>query len=228
MKAQIATFLALAAACRLAVASDAFPAITTTDGKTYDHITTQRVDPDGLYIEYAPGGKGMGSAKLRFSRLSVDLQKQYGYDADAAKKYEDETYQATLAFRTWADQQEAARQKARAEAEARELQEAILLAQQNPAQATTAPMDSGNYGGGMIYYDGGYSYGVGGAFNHFNHNNNFTGSTFRGTVPFSQLFTPLGYDPTRTQVQSTTPCPPVRNIQRPARGSSSFSSVQRQ
>jgi hypothetical protein len=205
MKAKIVTFLAMAAACGVAMASETFPAITTTDGKTYDHITAQRVDPDGLYIEYSPGGKGLGSAKLRFSRLSPDLQKQYGYDADAAKKYEDETYQATLAFRTWADQQEAARQKAQAEAAARELQEEIMLAQQVPAPVAPAPADSGNYGGGTVYYGGGWPYGVGGPFNRFNNANHFTGSTFQGTLPFDRLFTPLGYSPTKTQVQSTTP-----------------------
>jgi hypothetical protein len=78
MKAKITSLslMIMLAAGRLAMATDTFPAITTTDGKTYDHITAQRTDPDGLYIEYAPGGKGMGGAKLKFNRLSADLQKQ--------------------------------------------------------------------------------------------------------------------------------------------------------
>ncbi len=205
MKAKIATLMAMAVVCRSAMAIDAFPAITTTDGKTYDHITAQRVDPDGLYIEYAPTGTGMGSAKLRFSRLSGDLQKQYGYDADAAKKYEDETYKATVAFRAWADQQEAARQKAQAEAAARELQEETMLAQRLPVPVAPAPADSGNYGGGMTYYEGGLGYSVGSPFNRFSRPGQFTGSTFKGTVPFDQLFTPIGFNPNRTQVQPTTP-----------------------
>jgi hypothetical protein len=202
MKAHIATFLAMAAGVRLAMATDTFPAITTMDGKTYDHITAQRADPDGLYIEYAPGGKGMGSAKLKFNRLSADLQKQYGYDADAARKYEDETYKATLTFQTWADQQEAAHQKALADAAARELQEETILAQRMPVPTAPTPVDPGTYGGGSSYYDGGWSYGSVGSFNRPNH---FTGSTFRGNVPFDQLYTPLGFSPTKTQVLPATP-----------------------
>jgi hypothetical protein len=215
MKAKIATLMAMAIVCRSTMAVDTFPAITTTDGKTYDHITAQRTDPDGLYIEYAPAGKGLGSAKLKFSRLSADLQKQYGYDADAAKKYEDETYKATLAFRTWADQQEIARQKAQADAAARELQEEVMLAQRTPVAVEQPPVDSGNYGGGSSYYDGGLTYGAGGSFNRFNHINHFTGSTFRGTVPFDQLFTPLGFNPTKTQVLPATPRT-SQNVGRPS------------
>jgi hypothetical protein len=204
MKAKITILIGLIAACRVAMATDTFPAITTTDGKTYDHITAQRADPDGLYIEYAPGGKGMGSAKLKFARLSNDLRKQYGYDANAAKKYEDETYRATLAFRTWADQQEAARQKAQADAAARELQEEAILAQNMPVPAAQPPMDSGTYDAGLPY-DGGWSYGGVGSFNQFNRAKHFTGSTFRGNVPFDQLFTPLGFNPNKTQFMPATP-----------------------
>jgi hypothetical protein len=202
MKAKIASLMVMLAAVRLAIATDAFPTITTTDGKTYDHITAQRADPDGLYIEYAPGGKGIGSAKLKFNRLSANLQKQYGYDADAAKKYEDETYKATLTFQTWADQQEAAHQKALADAAARELQEETILAQRMPIPAAPTPVDPGTYGDGSSYYDGGWSYGGVGS---FNRNNRFTGSTFRGNVPFDQLYTPLGFSPTKTQVLPATP-----------------------
>jgi hypothetical protein len=201
MKARIAIVVAMIATGRVAIATDVFPAITTMDGKTYDHITAQRADPDGLYIEYAPGGKGMGCAKLKFSRLSNDLQKQYGYDADAAKKYEADTYKATLTFQTWADQQEAARQKARADAAARELQEEAILAQQVPAPVAQTSTDSGNYGGGW-YYGGGLPFGMAGRGNRLNH---FTGSTFRGTVPFDQLFTPLGFSPTKTQALPAAP-----------------------
>jgi hypothetical protein len=202
MKAKITSLIIMLAAGRLAMATDAFPAITTTDGKTYDHITAQRVDPDGLYIEYAPGGKGLGSAKLKFNRLSGDLQKQYGYDADAAKKYEDETYKATLTFQTWADQQEAARQKAQAEAAAREFQKEMILAQTTPVPAAPTPVDPGTYGGGLSYYGGGWSYGTVGSLNHLNH---FTGTTFQGSVPFDQLYTPLGFSPTKTQVLPAAP-----------------------
>ncbi len=206
MNARIALLVVMITSGQAAIASDSFPAITTTDSKTYDHITAQRADPDGLYIEYAPGGKGMGSAKLKFNRLSAGLQKQYGYDADAAKKYEDETYKATLTFQTWADQQEVARQKARADADARELQEEVLLAQRIPVPVAPAPADYGNQDGGW-YYGGGLPFRTVGRFNHF------TGSTFRGTVPFAQLFTPLGFNPTKTQVLPAAP-PPRQNFSR--------------
>jgi hypothetical protein len=206
MNARIALLVVLIASGQAAIASDSFPAITTTDGKTYDHITAQRADPDGLYIEYAPGGKGLGSAKLKFGRLSNDLQKQYGYDADAARKYEDETYKANVAFQTWVDQQEAARQKARADADARALQEEVLLAQQIPVPVAPAPADYGNYDGGW-YYGGRLPFRTVRRFNHF------TGSTFRGTVPFAQLITPLGFSPTKMQVSPATP-PPRQNFSR--------------
>jgi hypothetical protein len=154
----------------------------------------------------------MGSAKLKFNHLSSDLQKQYGYDADAARKYEDETYKATLTFRSWADQQEAARQKAQAEAAERELREQAILAQRMPVPAAPAPVDPGTYGGGTIYYDGGLPFGAGGRFNRINQ---FTGTTFRGTVPFDQLFTPPGFSPTKTQVLPAAPRA-AQNAGRPA------------
>ena len=34
--------------------------ITTTDGVTYNNITAQRADPDGLYLEYALPGRRRG------------------------------------------------------------------------------------------------------------------------------------------------------------------------
>jgi hypothetical protein len=198
MKARIATLMALTAACRVALAADTMPAITTTDGKTYDHITAQRVDPDGLYIEYAPGGKGMGCAKLKFNRLSPDMQKEYGYDADAAKKYEDDTYKATLAFQSWAEQQDAAGQKARADAAARDLQEETILPQPIPVAADQAPADYANYGGGW-YYGGALRYG------RQARRNTWTGAAFQGAVPQDRLVTPQGFSPTRTQFFSATP-----------------------
>ena len=60
--------IALTFACRVSLAADNFPALTTTDGKTYDHISVQRADPDGLYIEYTLPGNGVGSAKVKFTR----------------------------------------------------------------------------------------------------------------------------------------------------------------
>lgn len=203
MKAKIiATLVAIAVASRVALAVDTLPSITTTDGKTYEHITELRTDPDGLYVEYAPGGKGIGSAKIKFSRLSADLQKQYGYDADAARKYEDATYKANQAFQTWADKQQAAAEKARADAAARDFQEEMALAQRPPAASQSpAATDTQSYDNGMpyTYYGGGYAVGVRAP------RHAWTGTTFQGLVPQDQLFTPLGFSPTKTQFIPSTP-----------------------
>jgi hypothetical protein len=184
----------------VALAADNFPAITTTDGKTYAHITDQRTDPDGLYIEYTTPGNGMGSAKIKFNRLSADLQKQYGYDADAAKKYEDGAYKAQMDFQAWADKQDAASQKARDDAAARDLQEETLMAQMPRQYPVAAGQD--NAGSGVYIYSGGWPYG---AFGRRAPLNSWTGSTFKGTLPADRLFTPMGYNPTKTQAASATP-----------------------
>lgn len=217
MKAAIVSLIAMLAACRVAMAADSFPDITTTDGKTYDHITAQRADPDGLYIEYSVDGNGLGCAKIKFSRLSPDLQKQFGYDADAAKKFEDDTYKATVAFRTWADQQDAARQKAEADAAARDLQEETLFAQlAQRMQASSAPQ--GQAAGYAQPYDNGYGYGYGNGWPYglLAPRNAWTGLTYRGVIPTDILFPPLGFNPNRTQAISATP-----------RGHGSFASIQR-
>ena len=73
--------------------------LSTKDGATYNNITAQRVDPDGLYIEYTPAGGGVGASKVKFSRLSSDEQKQYGYDPDKAKDFEAKVAKATEDFR---------------------------------------------------------------------------------------------------------------------------------
>jgi hypothetical protein len=197
--------MALIAASSVAVAANTFPAITTTDGKTYDHITAQRTDPDGLYIEYTLPGNGLGCAKLKFNRLSADLQKEYGYDAEAAKKYEDENYKASLAFQAWADHQEAARQKARADDDARELQEEVMMARLAPRYGVPAAQASSDV---SSPYDGGWSYGGYGAYGAYGRRaplNSWTGSTFRGSVPQDRLFTPLGFSPTKTKVEPAAP-----------------------
>src|ERR1700678_1668743 len=73
--------------------------LTTTDGATYNNISTQRVDPDGLYIEYALPGGGVGMSKIKFSRLSADQQKQFGFDATKAREYEAGVAKATEEYR---------------------------------------------------------------------------------------------------------------------------------
>lgn len=64
--------------------------LTTADGTTYTGITTQRICPDGVYIEYTLPGGGLGVSKVKFNRLSRAQQKQYGFDAATAYDYEAE------------------------------------------------------------------------------------------------------------------------------------------
>jgi hypothetical protein len=139
MKITIATLLAMVAGCGLAVAAGIYPPITTMDGKTYDHITAQRTDPDGLYIEYTLPGNGMGVAKVKFSRLSARLRKLCGYNAEAGREYEDDAYAGVLAYQNWVDERQAARKQAQAEAYAYQVQQAAMIAQLALAPAPAAP-----------------------------------------------------------------------------------------
>ena len=68
--------------------------ITATDGKTYNSVKLLRLEPDGLFIEHAPRGGGIGMAKVKFKNLPEFLQKQYGYNAQEAATYELEQAQA--------------------------------------------------------------------------------------------------------------------------------------
>jgi len=62
--------------------------LTTKDGTTYNGITRERVEPDGLYIEYALPGGGIGMSKVKYGRLSSALQKHFGFDSGEAQAYE--------------------------------------------------------------------------------------------------------------------------------------------
>jgi len=94
MKAK-ALVLALLALCVQARGSS----LSTTDGATYNHITNQRADPDGLYIEYTLPGGGLGMSKVKFSRLSAEQQKQFNFDPAKAHDYETQVAKATDDFR---------------------------------------------------------------------------------------------------------------------------------
>jgi hypothetical protein len=91
MKAIIITLGALAL-CLPAQAQSV--SLSTTDGDTYTGITFERVEPDGLYIEYSLPGGGFGMSKVKFSRLSRPLQRQFGFDKSKARDYEDAIAQA--------------------------------------------------------------------------------------------------------------------------------------
>ncbi len=57
--------------------------ITTAYGKTYTGCVLSRVTPDGISFIHS-----MGVAKIRFADLDPSLATTFGYDAAAAKKYE--------------------------------------------------------------------------------------------------------------------------------------------
>lgn len=133
--------------------------ISTTDGVTYNNVTSQRVDPDGLYIEYTTTGGGLGMSKIKFSRLSAGQQKKFGYDATKARDYEAAVAKATEDNRQESLRLEQIAQAARhvrdAENERASANRFIALSQANAAQG--APTDAGSYGG----YYGWYSSGLG-------------------------------------------------------------------
>jgi hypothetical protein len=76
--------------------------ITTRDGRTFHGVAGRPVAvyPDGIVVSYTPEARGeavpggIGTAKLRFSNLPDDVQKQYSYDAKAASEYETQQAQA--------------------------------------------------------------------------------------------------------------------------------------
>jgi hypothetical protein len=136
--------------------------ISTTDGMTYNNVTAQRVDPDGLYIEYSLPGGGVGMSKVKFSRLSPDLQKQFGYDAAKARDYEAKVAKATEDFRQESIRDEqiaSAARQARAERE----EKAIVYHMPPPGQAnaeeSSPPMAPAYYGESYGGY-GGYNDGI--------------------------------------------------------------------
>jgi hypothetical protein len=89
--------------CWIAAAQDNTSApqqITTTDGRTYQNVTLQRVDPDGLLVSYAPQPFGFGVAKLKFRDLPDSLREQYKYDADRANNFEQQQAQANAQWQS--------------------------------------------------------------------------------------------------------------------------------
>jgi hypothetical protein len=54
----------------------------TTDGKEYKKVTVSRVEPDGIVISFSGG-----IVKIPFAELSPELQKQYGFDPQAAADF---------------------------------------------------------------------------------------------------------------------------------------------
>jgi hypothetical protein len=163
------TSIAACASFLLAISAQAeLPAtLTTTDGQTYNDVSIVRVEPDGYLINYKPQENAVGMAKIKFTRLSADLQKQAGYDPDKSKKYESEVAKANEDLR-----QEIARleQVAKTDRQARQAEDAQheqlaiqrinALAELKMAEANLAAKggaDNSGYGG---YYGGAVAYAI--------------------------------------------------------------------
>lgn len=132
-------------------------AISTVDGATYNNVTTKRVDPDGLYIEYGLPGGGVGMSKVKFSRLSPDQQKQFGYNADMAKDFEAKVSKATDDLRQQSIRWDEA---AKAEKKVRQAQETEKVANgpiNATAQANQAQSSVGDSPGVYTGYEYGWS-----------------------------------------------------------------------
>lgn len=70
------------ARCDAPKSGDSLGTITTTDGKAYAGAKLAVIEPDGISIIYADGG-----AKIPFTSLSPDQQRQFGYDPDKGAWY---------------------------------------------------------------------------------------------------------------------------------------------
>ncbi len=124
--------------------------LSTIDGATYDNITTKRADPDGLYIEYTPAGGGLGMSKIKFSRLSPDQQKQFGYEPAIARDFE---IKAARAMEDWRQQNLRLEQLGKAEREAREAREEQEQQMATDRLMAMAQLEQARADGGGAGYD---------------------------------------------------------------------------
>jgi len=81
--------------------------IRTLAGAVYKNYRIERIDPGGLTISYLMTGGGLGVTKITFDQLPPELQQEYGYDSQAAAKYQSGEQQAALQWtaRMIADEQ---------------------------------------------------------------------------------------------------------------------------
>lgn len=82
--------------------------ITTRAGIVYKDTKIEKVDPSGLTVSYSMAGGGLGITKITFAQLPHDLQMEYGYDPQAAAKFQSGEKQAAAqwAAKMAADEQE--------------------------------------------------------------------------------------------------------------------------
>ena len=101
--------------------------ITTRSGAVYTNFWIERVDPGGLTISHPLAGGGLEVVKVPFDQLSPELQKKYGYDAQAAAKFQSGERQAAA---QWAAKMIADEQAAKIiKAEKEKLEEAAAKAE---------------------------------------------------------------------------------------------------
>ena len=136
--------------------------VTTLDGKTYEKVILDKVEPDGLLVLFSPVEGGSGTAKLKFRNLPVELRERYGYDEDGAAGYEAEQARGEAAWRAEHAVRMEQKEAAEAERAAWERQMRAELAKAEQARAEAAryaqeqPVDyppwSGWYGSGWYGY----------------------------------------------------------------------------
>jgi len=124
--------------------SSSLSSITTLDGKIFNAVTVQRVEPDGLEVSYVPEGGGLGLAKLKFRNLPEDLRRQYGYNVSASDQFESSLAQSQAAW--MAEHVQWEQQKQQAEAQQRQQDEQLRQAAQAEQYLSFPPYGiEGNY-----------------------------------------------------------------------------------
>ena len=118
--------------------------ITTLDGKTYEKVILEKVDPDGLLVLFAPTEGGSGTAKLKFRNLPAELRERYAYDPVRAADYEAARAQGAAMWHAesaaWTEQRRAA--QAEQAAWERQMREAEL---RRAAEAEQARVEAAGY-----------------------------------------------------------------------------------
>jgi hypothetical protein len=130
--------------------------IATRNGITYTNAIIQRVDPDGVVIEYIPQPGSIGIAKLKFANLSDELRKRYNYNPTDAVTFEQNQAAGIARWQEQIAQGEIEKKRRnddlvqqQAEAEA-----ALEAKRQEAAAMAAAQMDMGGWYDGYYYDDG--------------------------------------------------------------------------
>jgi hypothetical protein len=130
--------LAAAASSRTQSAPRHFASINTLDGKTYEGVTVQKIQPDGLLVEFNTPGGGFGTAKIKFRNLPPSVRDQYGFDAHQAEAFEKSQAEGE---RVWYARNEAWAERNQAAAAAQRAREERLTDQARAEQAARQAAD---------------------------------------------------------------------------------------